>query len=135
MRINGTSKTKESKFNSTVGLVISIGMLLLAFTTFDFSSMPPAGKIFMVIWVFGVGAHAYQSYRNSVFSNKDLHHEETNHNLSVSPQTPITAPIKSAKSSHAKRLREIEQLYLEGLLTTDEYEAKRADVLDEDWGK
>lgn len=135
MKIHGTSKTKDSKYNATVGLIVSIGMLIFAFIGFDFSTMPAFGKAFMVLWIFVVCAQGYQCYRNSIFSNKDLHHEETKHNLKVSGSslnqpTPITT-----KKNHAQQLREIEQLYREGLLTSDEYNAKRADVLDEDWGK
>ncbi|WP_440876770.1 SHOCT domain-containing protein [Thalassotalea sp. PLHSN55] len=136
MRIHGTSKTKESKYNSTVGLIISIGMLVVALMVFDFSNMPAFGKIFMIFWVFAVCAQIYQSYRNSIFSNKSLHHEVTDHSLKVSGGAKSTAPKQQdGNVSHAMRLRQIEQLYREGLLTTDEYEAKRQDVLDEDWGK
>lgn len=136
MRINGTSKTKESKYNSTVGLIVSIGMLLFAFMAFDFSEMPAFGKLFIVIWVFVVCAQIYQSYRNSIFSNQSLHHEVTDHNLKVSGfNKQNTSNTTTPDKSHAMRLRQIEQLYREGLLTTEEYESKRQDVLDEDWGK
>ena len=136
MKIHGTSKTKESKYNSTVGLIISIGMLLFAFMVFDFSEMPAFGKLFMVFWVFGVCAQIYQSYRNSVFSNDSLHHEVTDHNLKMSGfNKKSSCNNQIPEKNHAMRHRQIEQLYREGLLTTDEYEAKRQDVLDEDWGK
>ena len=46
-----------------------------------------------------------------------------------------TSNTATPEKSHAMRLRHIEKLYREGLRTTDEYEAKRQDVLDEDWGK
>ena len=54
MRIQGTSKTKQSKYNSTVTLIISIGMLLFALMAFDLSNMPPYGKLFIGFWIFGV---------------------------------------------------------------------------------
>lgn len=136
MRIQGTSKTKESKYNSTVGLIVSIGMLLFVFMAFDFSSMPSFGKLFLVLWCFVVCAQIYQFYRNSIFSNKSLHHEVTDHNLNVSGANKLSSvDTTSSAKNHAMRLRQIEQLYRDGLLTTDEYEAKRQDVLDEDWGK
>ncbi len=139
MRLHGTSKTKASKYNSTVGLVASIGMLLFAFIAFDFSTMPLFGKLFMILWVFVVCAQIYQSYRNSIFSNKSLHHEVTDHHLKMSGVNQAKASRSSnttqAQTNHVMRLRQIEQLYREGLLTTEEYELKRQDVLDEDWGK
>ncbi|WP_418357722.1 MULTISPECIES: SHOCT domain-containing protein [Shewanella] len=135
MRLRGTSKTKESKYNSTVGLFISLGMLIVVFMAFDFSEMHGAGKVFLVFWVVGVCAQAYQSYRNSIFSNKSLHHEETDHDLQLEVTKARTSV--NVKNSHdfAKKLRDLEQLYLDGLLTTAEYEAKRKDILDEDWGR
>lgn len=136
MKIHGTSKTKESKYNSTVGLITSIGMLLFACAFFDFSEMPTFGKIFIIFWIFAVCAQIYQSYRNSIFSNKSLHHEVTDHSLKVTEHNKQTfSNNQSPVKSHAMRLKQIEQLYREGLLTTQEYEAKRQDVLDEDWGK
>ena len=57
----------------------------------------------------------------------------------MSGVNPANASSRSntvqAQTTHAMRLRQIEQLYREGLLTTEEYELKRQDVLDEDWGK
>lgn len=136
MRIHGTSKTKESKYNSTVGLIVSVGMLLFAFMAFDFSEMPLFGKLFIVLWVFVVCAQMYQSYRNSIFSTQSLHHEVTDHNLNISGfNKQHTSNIVTPDKSHAMRLRQIEQLYRDGFLTTEEYESKRQDVLDEDWGK
>ncbi|GGP94459.1 SHOCT domain-containing protein [Shewanella ulleungensis] len=135
MRLRGTSKTKESKYNSTVGLFISIGMLLVVFMAFDFSEMHGAGKVFMVFWVGGVCAQVYQSYRNSIFSNKSLHHEETDHDLQLEDVQHRPSVNVKKGNDYAIRLRDLEQLYLDGLLTTAEYEAKRKDILDEDWGR
>jgi len=136
MKIHGTSKTKDSKYNSTVTLVVSVGMLLVVFFAFDFSEMPIFGELFMVLWVFVVCAQIYQSYRNSIFSNKSLHQEVTDHHLTVSgTQRSNSSNNSELANNHATRLRQIEQLYRDGLLTTDEYESKRKDVLDEDWGK
>lgn len=136
MRIQGTSKTRESKYNSTVGLIVSVGMLLIALIGFDFSEMPTFGKVFMIFWVFVVLAQGYQHYRNSIFSSRSLHQEVTDHDLKMKGGPSVTSqPRNSANKSHAMRLREIEQLYRDGLITTAEYEAKRNDVLDEDWGK
>ncbi len=140
MKLNGTSKTKESKYNSTVSLFLSIGMLVVVLVAFDFSEMPTFGKLFMILWIGVVCAQIYQSYRNSIFSNKSLHHEVTDHDLKISGFKQNVSP--KAESTKAKpekdfalRLRKLEGLYRDGLLTTEEYEAKRQDILDEDWGK
>ncbi len=147
MKLNGTSKTKESKYNSTVSLFLSIGMLVVVLVAFDFSEMPTFGKLFMILWIGVVCAQIYQSYRNSIFSNKSLHHEITDHDLKISGFKQNTSPKAEstkakAESTKAKpekdfalRLRKLEGLYRDGLLTTEEYEAKRQDILDEDWGK
>ncbi|ABM01047.1 SHOCT domain-containing protein [Shewanella amazonensis] len=134
MRLHGTSKTKESKYNATVGLFISIGMLLVALMVFDFSEMPEFGKIFMIFWIGAVCAQIYQSYRNSVFSRKSLHHEVTDHELKVDGYKSPSNHKAELEKDYALRLRKLENLYRDGLITTTEYEAKRQDILDEDWG-
>lgn len=140
MKISGTSKTKESKYNSTVGLFIGIGMLLWALLVFDFSEMPFFAKAFMVVWIGGICAQLYQSYRNSIFSSKSLHYEVTDHDLNIEGVNKFSSPpshlnSQSAQKGYAQRIRELEQLYRDGLITTEEYDAKRKDILDEDWGK
>ena len=135
MRLHGTSKTKESKYNATVGLFISVGMLLVALMAFDFSEMPTFGKLFMIFWIGAVCAQIYQSYRNSVFSNKSLHQEVTDHELKINGYKANKHHNTKPENDYALRLRKLENLYKDGLLTTEEYEAKRQDILDEDWGK
>ncbi len=133
MKLFGTSKTKESKYNSTVSLVVGIAMLLVAVIAFDFSELPLFGKIFMLVWVGVVCSSIYQSYRNA-FGKKSLHHEVTDHELTLQGfkgRKPSNAP---PEKDYANRLRKLENLYRDGLITTPEYEAKRQDILDEDWG-
>ncbi len=132
MRLEGTSKTKDSKYNATVSFIVSIGMLLVVFLAFDFSSMPGFGKIFMVLWVFVVIAQGYQAFRNSVFSSNSLHHEVTDHKLKFKGKAEFQR--HNPQNCYAEKLRKIEQLYKDGLLSKEEYLAKRKDVLDEDWG-
>jgi hypothetical protein len=133
MRLEGTSKTKESKYNATISFIVSIGMLLVAFLAFDFAYMPGFGKIFMIIWVFVVIAQGYQAFRNSIFSNNSLHHEVTDHNLRFKDKAGLKK--QNTQNCYAEKLRKIESLYREGLLSKEEYLAKRKDVLDEDWGR
>ena len=42
---------------------------------------------------------------------------------------------QNTDKDYAKKLREVQQLYKEGLLTEQEYQEKRNDILDEDWGR
>lgn len=132
MKFEGTSKTKESKFNATISFIVSIGMLLVVLLAFDFSNMPLFGKIFMIVWVFLAVAQGYQAYRNSIFSNNNLHHEVTDHNLKFKEDANFQR--RTSKACYAEKLRKIESLYKDGLLSKEEYLAKRKDVLDEDWG-
>lgn len=133
MKLEGTSKTKESKFNATVSFIVSIAMLVIVFVGFDFSTMPAFGKIFMVVWVFIVVAQGYQAFRNSIFSDNSLHHEVTDHQLQIKGN--VANSQQGTQKCHAEKLRKVEQLYKDGLLSQEEYLAKRKDILDEDWGR
>lgn len=132
MQFEGQSKTKESKYNATVSFITSIGMLLLALMVFDVASMPAFAKVFMALWIFMVIAQGYQAYRNSIFSKQSLHQQVTDHDLHLTGNPEPSKPTQQL--CHAEKLRKVEQLYQEGLLTKDEYLAKRKDILDEDWG-
>lgn len=79
-RLKGTSSTRESKYNATVGFFVGIGMLIMALTAFDFSKLPLVGKLFIIVWIGAALASIYQSYRNA-FSRKNLHHEVTDHDV------------------------------------------------------
>ena len=133
MKLFGTSTTKESKYNSTVSLVVGIGMLIVALVAFDFSEMPLFGKLFMIVWLIVVCANIYQSYRNA-FGKKSLHHEVTDHDLTLKGFKSTKPDNSPPEKDYANRLRKLEHLYRDGLITTTEYEAKRQDILDEDWG-
>lgn len=133
MRLQGTSKTKESKYNATVSFIVSIGMLLIVFMAFDFASMPGFGKAFIVVWCFVVLAQGYQAFRNSIFSNSSLHHEETDHDLKFNGNTEFLS--RNPQTCYAEKLRKVEALYKDGLLSKEEYLSKRKDILDEDWGR
>ncbi|QYK06883.1 SHOCT domain-containing protein [Shewanella zhangzhouensis] len=132
MKIEGKSQTKDSKYNATIGFIVSIGMLLVVFMAIDFSTMPAFGKVFMILWIFVVAAQGYQAYRNSIFSNNSLHQKVTDHNLVLKGEAG--SALSRPKNDHADRLVKVEQLYNDGLLSREEYLAKRKDILDGDWG-
>lgn len=139
MKLTGNSKTRESKYNATVTLFASIGMLVVALIAFDFSDMPTFGKIFLIVWCGVACAQIYQAYRNSIFSNKNLHQEITDHDIKVSSnesnsRNKFPQTTDNPEKDYAMRLRKLEGIYRDGLITTAEYEAKRKDILDEDWG-
>ncbi|MBR9792786.1 MAG: SHOCT domain-containing protein [Gammaproteobacteria bacterium] len=129
MLIHGSSKTRISRFNSTLmffGFVFMLG--LVGWLMFSFKT-PGFFKIVMGVFSLFIIANAYQAFRNSIFSKKALPHTVSNHDLKVK--------IQSTKNNHghSERLRQIEKLYRDGLLSLEEYQAKRKDVLDEDWGR
>lgn len=132
MRLQGSSKTKESKYNATVSFIVSIGMLLIAFMAFDFSSMPSFVKIFIVVWCFVVITQGYQAFRNSIFSKSSLHQEVTDHDLKFQDDAQFFS--RNPHNCYAEKLRKVEALYKDGLLSKEEYLAKRKEILDEDWG-
>lgn len=69
----------------------------------------------------------------SIFKEK-LHQEVTDHELKLSAFKGNPHQKIKPEKDYALRLRKLENLYKDGLLTTEEYEAKRQDILDEDWG-
>ena len=130
MRVRGKSKTKSSKFNARVGFVVCLGMLLAVVPQLEFTKASFGGKIFSAIWVFSIVAGLYQTYRNG-FTEDGIEHEVTEHDLE------IDGGERKHQSSvdFAKKMRAIENLKKEGLISAAEFERKRKDVLDEDWGK
>lgn len=132
MNISGKSETKDSKFNATLFLFKTILMLaFIAFLVF-FLDLPGFVKIILGVFSLFVLAHAYQAFRNSIFSTKGLPFEETEFNLTAKSESENKK--ENTPICYAERLRKLEVIYSEGLLTKKEYEEKRKDILDEDWG-
>lgn len=130
MRVQGKSKTRESRFNARIGVVVSLCMLLIGLTQFPFVKADFAGKIFFAVWMFINAACLYQAYRNG-FTDSGIEHEVTDHDLEIEGGDSRSR----SSGDFAKRIRTIEQLRKEGLISAEEYARKRRDVLDEDWGK
>lgn len=130
MKLRGSSKTRESRYNAKVGFIVGIGMLIIVITNFNFSGAGVSGKVFMVLILFALVAGLYQSYRNG-FTVNGIEHEVTDHDLR------LEGAITSGNSSvdFAKKLRALDNLKKEGLIDEKEYFQKREDILDEDWGK
>lgn len=130
MNISGQSSTKDSKYNATLFLFKTVFMLgLIAFLIF-YVDLPGFVKFVFGVFSLFVLAHAYQAYRNSIFSKKDLPFEETEYNLTAERK------FENRENTHVcytERLRNLEAIYSDGLLTKKEYEEKRKDILNEDW--
>ena len=84
--------------------------------------------MFVTTWIVGFGAGLYQAFQNA-YSEQGLEHEVSAHDLSVE------GGISSSSVGHSERLRKLEALRRDGLITQSEYDEKREDILDEDWGK
>ncbi|MDT0630098.1 hypothetical protein [Alteromonas sp. W364] len=107
-------------------------MLIFIISIVFFFDPPEIIKIVFIIFSFLVFAFAYQAYRNSIFSKKDLPHLVTVHELKA--ENKLMEINENKPKYYGERLREIEQLYKDELLSEEEYAAKRRDILDENWG-
>jgi len=128
MRITGISKTKESKYEGVMGVFMGIGMAIMVLLIFVFDLNRVAVPIFLVIWFGGVAFSVYRSWRNAT-SDKGIPHEVSEIDLHSDDQQQV--PIKC---DFADRLRKLEDLRHDNIVTEEEYQAKRADILDGDWG-
>jgi len=122
--IGGTSGRKRkityrpSKAQGVLSLVVGIGMGL--FGLFFFAATEGSAKLFALvwlIWVIGiVGVNVGRAFGKHVMG-PEIHIEEENHGASP--------------SGSEMRLEQLRSLYEKRLITTEEYEQKRAEILKE----
>ena len=121
--MRGTAGARPSRTMSAVAAVVGLGMI--ATVVLFFVAGPIVGAVaFVALWVLAVGAIAAYHIKNAV-SDKGVDHTQV-HFQAHSDQSPRPADFD-------ERLRDLEQLRTDGLITPEEYEQKRADILGEDW--
>jgi hypothetical protein len=112
-----------SKPASWLAVVVGVGMLL-TFVSFFFNPLAGFGA-FAIVWVVAlVGIIGYHLWNAT--SAKGVPHTQFNFRA---------GPDSSAEGSDglAERLRDLEQLQRDGLITEEEYQQKRAEIMQSRW--
>jgi len=123
MAWKGSGGIGPSKSASVVAAIVGLGMLA---TVVMFFVSPLAGvSAFVVLWVVALLAIIGFHVANAV-SPRGVDHTRMNFEVTSSGSSTGEKP-------HAARLRELEQLRKDGIVSDAEYQSKRADILNEDW--
>ena len=108
-----------------VGIMFVFGLVFLAYLIPEGDSV---GPVFVVGWLFIVGLMAGMLIRNLRRYDKDA-----GQSLAEEIVLPDGAAGKGPALDFDQRLRKLEGLKSEGLISEDEYKRKRAEILDEKW--
>ncbi|MBA3686276.1 MAG: hypothetical protein H0W72_13700 [Planctomycetes bacterium] len=125
MRLRG--KYKPTKVGSLIAVVVGLGMLIVPFTVFNgFSSraqsFPGGAKAFLVVWCLLVVASILYHLVNLVRGDVPVASEF------VFEQEPDRGD-STAGAGTATRLRKLDELQRQGLVSEAEAAAKRAEIL------
>ena len=136
-------KSRPSKFSSILGIIVGIGILIAFLSEFGRSNSFPSfpgqpgsdfgrsfgvfGIVFLVALVGIIGYHIYNASTGKGYDEViDL--DDSDRDLqSIISKTETDS--SGEKSSASKRLRELKQLKSDGLITTEEFEAKRQEII------
>jgi len=133
-------RVRPGKATSLMGMIIGIGFAILGLAMMSemSSGMPPGMGVpapFMMLWLMIAGGAAV-FYGYNYFSEQGASVMEVDLDLPsrpspASPNTSSTPP--AASGDFADRLRKLEQLRDDRLITEQEYQQKRAEILNERW--
>lgn len=122
----------QSKFGFVVGIMFCLIGVFVAIPTFG---------LFGVIWTAVAGLIAFMNYRNGFtdkpIDSKVIEVEGDGEDITVTSHTGIhtysydTESVKSKQEDAEERLRKLTNLYTQSLITREEYEQKKREVLDE----
>ena len=118
----GTGRARPSKAMSWLAAVVGIGMV--SCVVLFFVAPLIAGIAFVGLWVLTVAGIIAYHIRNAT-SEHGVAHAHVSFEAETSGDR--------GQSDFDERLRDLERLRQDGLLTEEEYRRKRADVLNEDW--
>jgi len=127
----------QSKFGFAVGIIFCLIGLFVAIPMFG---------LFGILWTAFAGFITYVNYRNG-FTNKQIDSrvieiDENGEDVTVITQTgfgrhsyevvgKMDDPDESKHESAVDRLRELNSLYTQALITREEYDQKKKEILDE----
>jgi len=118
-------KVKPSKPSSLFGMIMGIIFVLIGL----FTAIPTAG-IFGLFWtLIAVGMTCYQAY--NFFSDKDVASWEINIDDGIDEENNDHSI--SASGDFEIRLRKLNRLREDGLITEEEFRKKREEILREKW--
>jgi len=105
----------QSKFGFIIGILFCLIGLVVVIPTFG-----PFG----IIWTAVAGYITYVNYRNG-FTDKQI----DSHVIEIDDSDSHSANVE--KESVEERLKKLTDLYMQSLITREEYEQKRKEILDE----
>jgi len=105
----------QSKFGFIIGILFCLIGLVVVIPTFG-----PFG----IIWTAVAGYITYVNYRNG-FTDKQI----VSHVIEIDDSDSHSANVE--KESVEERLKKLTDLYMQSLITREEYEQKRKEILDE----
>ena len=127
----------QSKFGFVVGIIFCLIGLFVVIPTFG---------LFGVLWTAAAGWIAYSHYRNG-FTDKPIDShvievDENGNDVTVTTHTGlgrhsyeavgmVKEPEASKHESSVERLKELNNLYMQALITKEEYDQKKKQILDE----
>ncbi|MEM9414425.1 MAG: SHOCT domain-containing protein [Planctomycetota bacterium] len=123
----GSRPSKPMSLLSVVAMIGVLGVALVAFTGGPQAALPCFIVLFVLMAVGGVMYHLANA-----FSEDGVNTEEFD--FRVSGDTPDhSLQDKQNAPDFADRLRDLEQLRADGLIDEAEYQAKRRQIMDDDW--
>lgn len=124
MRFHGHGSTRQSKFSAVMGLLAGIGIVLAGL---GFLFEPGLGiGIFLATWVVLFVFQLYQSASN-VFGDDGVPHESSKFSGNVSGTGVPDQP------DFAEKLRDLQALKDDDLISDEEFERKRREIMSEKW--
>lgn len=122
-------KVRPGKTQSKAGFVIGIIFCLIGLVV-----IVPTFGLFGLLWTGAAGWITYSNYRNGFtdrpINNQVIEIEEHDRDGYLSGRQEEKSHDDSDHDTE-DRLRKLQSLYQQGLITQDEYETKRAQILDE----
>ncbi|MFR5632338.1 MAG: SHOCT domain-containing protein [Monoglobales bacterium] len=115
---NKSIKVKPGKTQSALGFIVGILFIILGITV----AIPMFG-IFGIFWTAIAGFITFSHYKNA-FTEKGM----ATHEIVIEEDSEISA--EPSRESIEDRLLKLESLYHQGLITQEEYDSKRKEILD-----
>jgi hypothetical protein len=122
--MNQRYNVRPGKGQSMFGFIVGIFFVLLGFTV-----VLPTFGTFGIVWVlFAIGITVMHGL--NAFTQKGV----ATHRVDVTTEANTsTEAIKQSNDSFDEKLRKLHQLKQEGILTDEEYEEKKKQMLNEKW--
>lgn len=128
-------KVRPGKTQSKAGFIVGICFCLIGV----FVAIPMAG-LFGVLWTAAAGWITYSHYRNGFtdkpISNRVIEIEDDGNSATIregffaDDRVTYDARVEEDSNDIEGRMKKLQSLYQQGLITEEEYEKKRQELLD-----